>query len=171
MHLKWSQVAHRVDELIRKGVYLSDKDKSEMDNYEREDIAWKIKNFYNDKMLDVRYPYDVNTTTDFWVAVKGIAKQITSKERLLEIIDMMQEAFETVSPGTENYDRDKNLLNIAKSYSEGKYNLFPGSPYRKKPPFASEKQAVIEEPAKEWIFHQIQETIMTVSQFMPNRML
>ena len=44
MHLKWSQVAQRVDELIRKGVYLSDKDKSEMDNYEREDVAWKIKN-------------------------------------------------------------------------------------------------------------------------------
>ena len=149
MHLKWSQVAQRVDELIRKGVYLSDKDKAEMDNYEREDVAWKIKNFYNDKMLDVRYPYDVNTTTDFWVAVKDIAKQISSKERLLEIIDMMQEAFEGESPGTEDYDRDKNLLNIVKSYSEGKYNLFPGSPYRKKPPFAPEKQAVIEELAKE----------------------
>ena len=131
MHLKWSQVAKRIDELIRKGVYLSDEDKAEMDSYERKDIGWKIKNFYSDKMLDVRYPYDVYKTTDFWIAVNDIAKQIENKDRLLEIIDMMQEALDKQFPGTESYNRDKQTLDTVKDYSEGRYNLFPGSPYRK----------------------------------------
>ena len=149
MHLKWSQVAKRIDEFIRKGVYLSDKDKAEMDNYERKDIGWKIKSFYSDKMLDVRYPYDVKTTTDFWGAVNDIAKQIESKDRLLDIIDMMQEALDKQFPGTESYNRDKQILDTVKDYSEGKYNLFPGSPYRKKPPFAPEKKEVVQEPVAE----------------------
>ncbi|MEE1046660.1 MAG: hypothetical protein U0M60_04470, partial [Clostridia bacterium] len=149
MHLKWSQVAKRIDEFIRKGVYLSDKDKAEMDNYERKDIGWKIKSFYSDKMLDVRYPYDVKTTTDFWGAVNDIAKQIESKDRLLDIIDMMQEALDKQFPGTESYNRDKQILNTVKDYSEGRYNLFPGSPYRKNPPFAPEKKEVVKEPVIE----------------------
>ena len=149
MHLKWSQVAKRIDELIRKGVYLSDEDKAEMDSYERKDIGWKIKNFYSDKMLDVRYPYDVYKTTDFWIAVNDIAKQIENKDRLLEIIDMMQEALDKQFPGTESYNRDKQILDIVKDYSEGRYNLFPGSPYRKKTPFAPEKKEVVQEPVIE----------------------
>ena len=149
MHLKWSQVAKRIDELIRKGVYLSDKDKAEMDSYERKDIGWKIKSFYSDKMLDVRYPYDVKTTTDFWGAVNDIAKQIENKDRLLEIIDMMQEALDKQFPGTESYNRDKQTLDTVKDYSEGKYNLFPGSPYRKKTPFAPEKKEAVQEPVAE----------------------
>ena len=149
MHLKWSQVAKRIDELIRKGVYLSDEDKAEMDSYERKDIGWKIKNFYSDKMLDVRYPYDVYKTTDFWIAVNDIAKQIENKDRLLEIIDMMQEALDKQFPGTESYNRDKQTLDTVKDYSEGRYNLFPGSPYRKKTPFAPEKKEVVQEPVAE----------------------
>ena len=149
MHLKWSQVAKRIDELIRKGVYLSDEDKAEMDSYERKDIGWKIKNFYSDKMLDVRYPYDVYKTTDFWIAVNDIAKQIENKDRLLEIIDMMQEALDKQFPGTESYNRDKQILDTVKDYSEGRYNLFPGSPYRKKTPFAPEKKEVVQEPVIE----------------------
>ena len=149
MHLKWSQVAKRIDELIRKGVYLSDEDKAEMDSYERKDIGWKIKNFYSDKMLDVRYPYDVYKTTDFWIAVNDIAKQIENKDRLLEIIDMMQEALDKQFPGTESYNRDKQILDTVKDYSEGRYNLFPGSPYRKKTPFAPEKKEVVQEPTAE----------------------
>jgi len=148
MHLKWTQVAKRVDELIRSGKYLSDKDKAEMDNYEREQVAWNIKSFYSDKLNDVRYPYDVNTTTDFWGAVKDIAKQIENRDRLLEIIDMMQEALDKQFPGTESYKKDKDILDIVKDYSVGKYNLFPGSPYRKKTPFAPEKAQVEQEPAE-----------------------
>ena len=144
MHLKWTQVAKRIDELIRKDQYLSDKDKAEMDGYEREDVAWKIKRFYSDKMEDVRYPYDVNREDDFWKVVKDIAKQIESKERLLEIIEMMQEALEKLLPGTKEYDSSKQLLDDVKAYSEGRYNIFPGSPYRKKAPFAPEKQEIAE---------------------------
>ena len=46
MHLKWSQVAKRIDELIRQGKYLTDEDKAEMDNYERHEVAYYIKRFF-----------------------------------------------------------------------------------------------------------------------------
>lgn len=54
--LKWNQAAKRIDDLIRQGRYLTEFEKTDLDRYEREKIAWDIKNFYSNKMLDVRYP-------------------------------------------------------------------------------------------------------------------
>lgn len=78
-----------------------------------------------------------------------MSRQIESKERLLQIIDMMQEAFEKESPTEHQYEKNKQRLENVKAYAEGTFNLFPGSPYRKKTPFAPEKQEVVQEPVKE----------------------
>lgn len=61
-----------------------------------------------------------------------MSRQIESKERLLQIIDMMQEAFEKESPTEHQYEKNKQRLENVKAYAEGTFNLFPGSPYRKK---------------------------------------
>jgi hypothetical protein len=147
--LKWNQAAKRIDDLIRQGRYLTEFEKTDLDRYEREKIAWDIKNFYSNKMLDVRYPFDVHSASDYYIVEKDLSRQIESKERLLQIIDMMQEAFEKESPTEHQYEKNKQRLENVKAYAEGTFNLFPGSPYRKKTPFAPEKQEVVQEPVKE----------------------
>ena len=149
MHLKWSQVAKRMDEFIRQGKYLTDEDKAQMDSYERHEVAYKIKRFFITKSPEIVQPLGDKRNDDFWGAVDEITKQIESKERLLEIVGMMQQAFENEQPGEREYDNDKQLLEDVKGYSEGTFNLFPHSPYRKKTPFAPEKKVVEQEPTPE----------------------
>ena len=149
MHLKWSQVAKRMDEFIRQGKYLTNEDKAQMDSYERHEVAAKIKRFFITKSPDIVQPLGDKRNDDFWGAVDEITKQIESKERLLEIVGMMQQAFENEQPGEREYDNDKQLFEDVKGYSEGTFNLFPHSPYRKKTPFAPEKKVVEQEPTPE----------------------
>ena len=149
MHLKWSQVAKRMDEFIRQGKYLTNEDKAQMDSYERHEVAAKIKRFFITKSPEIVQPLGDKRNDDFWGAVDEITKQIESKERLLEIVGMMQQAFENEQPGEREYDNDKQLLEDVKGYSEGTFNLFPHSPYRKKTPFAPEKKVVEQEPTPE----------------------
>ena len=149
MHLKWSQVAKRMDEFIRKGKYLTDEDKAQMDSYERHEVAYKIKRFFITKPPEIVQPLGDKRNDDFWGAVDEISKQIESKDRLLEIVAMMQQTFENEQPGDREYDNDKQLLEDVKGYSEGTFNLFPHSPYRKKTPFAPEKKVVEQEPTPE----------------------
>ena len=149
MHLKWSQVAKRMDEFIRKGKYLTDEDKAQMDSYERHEVAYKIKRFFITKPPEIVQPLGDKRNDDFWGAVDEISKQIESKDRLLEIVAMMQQTFENEQPGDREYDNDKQLLEDVKGYSEGTFNMFPHSPYRKKTPFAPEKKVVEQEPTPE----------------------
>lgn len=144
--LKWSQVAKRIDELIRQDKYLGETEKTLLDSYEARIIAREIIYFYSSKKLDVIRPFDGNTIGDFWEVVDQLEKQVADKSRLSEIIEMMQGTFETMSPEDHKYEENKKELENVKAYAEGTFNLFPGSPYRKKTPFAPEKQEEVKKP-------------------------
>ena len=87
--LKWTQVAKRIDELIRAGKYLSEKDKANLDNYERREIAQYIRSFYYHVPEGTPLPFSKGSLFDFTKEAEDIEKQIESKERLDEIVDMM----------------------------------------------------------------------------------
>jgi N12 class adenine-specific DNA methylase/adenine-specific DNA methylase len=150
--LKWPQVAKRVDELIKQGKYLNDREKQELDRYERKIVSERIRVFYSRKGKDFLLPYADHGITGYWEDVADLQEQIQSKERLAEIVEGMQTVFESLIPGgddyaRENYERDKQALEDVKSYLAGKFNIFPNSPYRLKTPFAPEKAEPTQVPA------------------------
>ena len=150
--LKWPQVAKRVDELIKQGKYLNDREKQELDRYERKIVSERIRVFYSRKGKDFLLPYADHGITGYWEDVADLQEQIQSKERLAEIVEGMQTVFESLIPGgddyaRENYERDKQALADVKNYLAGKFNIFPNSPYRLKTPFAPNKAEPAQVPA------------------------
>ena len=163
--LKWPQVAKRVDELIKQGKYLNDREKQELDRYERKIVSERIRVFYSRKEKDFLLPYADHGITGYWEDVADLQEQIQSKERLAEIVEGMQTVLESLIPGgddyaRESYERDKQALEDVKNYLAGKFNIFPNSPYRLKTPFAPEKA----EPAQVPVMHENE----TVEENMPD---
>ncbi len=138
--LSWAQVANRIDELIRSGRYLTAKEVEHLDAYEKEQIARRIVNFYYGKSAVAPRPFEKKDEDYFGSdAEKEVYQQLGDAERVNEIIGMMQTVFDSEMPRSRTYDHDRESLADVRRFVEGKYNLFPGSKYRK-------KEQVIEAP-------------------------
>ena len=147
--LKWTQVAKRIDELIRAGKYLSEKDKANLDNYERREIAQNIRSFYYHVPEGTPLPFTKGGLFDYTKEAEDIEKQIESKERLDEIVDMMLEVHRDRAPDSRDYELNVKRLENVKAYQMGRFNLFPGSPYRKRTPPKAVEAEVNAEPVEE----------------------
>lgn len=138
--LSWAQVANRIDELIRSNRYLTAKEVEHLDAYEKEQIARRIVNFYYGKSAEAPRPFEKKDEDYFGSAAeKEVYQQLGDAERVNEIIGMMQTVFDSEMPRSRTYDHDRESLADVRQFAEGKYNLFPGSKYRK-------KEQVIEAP-------------------------
>ena len=147
--LKWSQVAKRIDELIKQGKYLTEKEIAELDNYERKQVARTIRSFFYHKPDDVARPFADHGFGEYWKEVEDIQKQIENPDRLVEIVETMQTTFELLTPDSRDYDEDKKRLEVARDYRDGKHNIFPRSPYRRKTPLKPIEPEVKQEPVEE----------------------
>ena len=131
--LSWAQVANRIDELIRSDRYLTAKEVEHLDAYEKEQIARRIVNFYYGKSAEAPCPFEKKDKVYFGSAAeKEVYQQLDDAERVNEIIGMMQTVFDSEMPRIRTYDHDREILADVRQFAEGKYNLFPGSKYRKK---------------------------------------
>ena len=131
--LSWAQVANRIDELIRSDRYLTAKEVEHLDAYEKEQIARRIVNFYYGKSAEAPCPFEKKDKVYFGSAAeKEVYQQLGDAERVNEIIGMMQTVFDSEMPRSRTYDHDREILADVRQFAEGKYNLFPGSKYRKK---------------------------------------
>lgn len=131
--LKWKQVADHIDTLIRKDRYLTAKEVEHLDAYEKEQIARRIVNFYYGKSAETPRPFEKKDEDYFGSdAEKEVYQQLDDAERVNEIIGMMQTVFDSEMPRSRTYDHDREILTDVRRFAEGKYNLFPGSKYRKK---------------------------------------
>ena len=131
--LSWAQVANRIDELIRSDRYLTAKEVEHLDAYEKEQIARRIVNFYYGKSAEAPHPFEKKDEDYFGSAAeKEVYQQLDDTEHVNEIIGMMQTVFDSEMPGSYTYDHDRESLAEVRQFAEGKYNLFPGSKYRKK---------------------------------------
>ena len=147
--LKWSQVSKRVDELIRQDKYLTEQEKSELDNYEKKQIAGSIRGFYQYKSDAVK-PY--SSEYGMFDADKidfELFLQLDNKERVNEILADMQGIFDSETPGSRHYDYDKQVIADVRAYAEGRYNLFPGSKFRRKEPVRKEAKETVPPAEKE----------------------
>lgn len=93
--LKWSQVAKRIEQLIKADRFLNDKEKAYLDTYEKKQVARCIQHFFIGKPDDVPKPYQGTFVDDH---TKEIIPQMEDADRFAEIRNIMTSAFEAESP-------------------------------------------------------------------------
>lgn len=137
--LSWTDVAKRIDALIKQDKYLSEKEQTLLDWYERSQVARAIQGFYMNRDEEVPRPFTHDAKAVYEDKTKEIIPQIEDSERFAEIYAVMREIFESDLPNTRNYDHHKSCFETVKQYAEGTYDLFPNSHFRKKAKLKAEE--------------------------------
>ena len=122
--LKWPEAAKRIGELISQNKFLSDADRVAMPEYEREQLARKIVNFFMDTPDDVVRPFSQNAIADYWECVKAVTVQLSDADRVQEIYQNMLPAWESTKEDDRHYDLRKQGLETMRSYLDGTYSVF-----------------------------------------------
>ena len=143
--LSWTDVAKRIDTLIRDDKYMNEAEIAHLDEYEKEQLAYSIQNFFDSKPLETPRPYG-KTEGFFENKAKEIVPQLDNPERVAEIIQMMQSVFDSEMPSSHRYEYDKKALETVKRFADGKYDLFPHSHFRKKASIAPSPVVAEQEP-------------------------
>ena len=108
--LSWSDVVKRIDALIKQDKYLSEKEQTLLDWYERSQVARAIQGFYMNRDEEVPRPFTHDVKAVYEDKAKEIIPQIEDSERFAEIYAVMREIFESDLPNTRNYDYQKVAL-------------------------------------------------------------
>ena len=143
--LKWPEAAKRIGELISQNKFLSDADRVAMPEYEREQLARKIVNFFMDTPEDVVRPFSQNAIADYWECVKTVAAQLLDADRVQEIYQNMLPAWESTKADDRHYNLRKQGLEAMRAYLDGTYSVFG----LEKPLQMPTVQAVSEQPEAE----------------------
>lgn len=122
--LKWPEAAKRIGELISQNKFLSDADRAAMPEYEREQLARKIVNFFMDTPEDVVRPFSQNAIADYWECVKTVAAQLLDADRVQEIYQNMLPAWESTKADDRHYNLRKQGLEAMRAYLDGTYSVF-----------------------------------------------
>ena len=89
--LKWNEVEKRIDKLIKRGIYLSQKDIDNIPNYEKEQIAAMVHNSFSGVMDDSRYkPYPKDLYYLDTTARKYIIEKLDNPEQMAEMISELR---------------------------------------------------------------------------------
>ena len=143
--LKWPEAAKLIGELISQNKFLSDADRVAMPEYEREQLARKIVNFFMDTPEDVVRPFSQNAIADYWECVKTVAAQLLDADRVQEIYQNMLPAWESTKADDRHYNLRKQGLEAMRAYLDGTYSVFG----LEKPLQMPTVQAVSEQPEAE----------------------
>lgn len=122
--LKWPEAAKRIGELISQNKFLSDADRATMPEYEREQLARKIVNFFMDTPDDVVRPFSQNAIADYWECVKTVATQLSDADRVQEIYQNMLPAWEATKEEDRHYTLRKQGIEAMRAYLDGTYSVF-----------------------------------------------
>lgn len=76
--LKWTQVAKRIDELIRQNKYLSPEEILQLDRYEKHELARNIVSFYSNKSRDNIMLFSGDPVMDYNGCVREIEEKLES---------------------------------------------------------------------------------------------
>ena len=125
--LPWNKVARRVEYLIKNDKFLQAEDYVHMPEYEREQMATKVLNFYNRLPEDIDRPFEEDF---FWEAPrKEIMEVLNNPESTEELLEKMDAALAALPLDFEAYGTDyqqkAGILSELHQYAEGIYTIFP----------------------------------------------
>ena len=125
--LPWNKVARRVEYLIKNDKFLQAEDYVHMPEYEREQMATKVLNFYNRLPEDIDRPFEEDF---FWEAPrKEIMEVLNNPESTEELLEKMDAALAALPLDFEAYGTDyqqkAGILSELHQYAEEIYTIFP----------------------------------------------
>lgn len=121
--LKWAVVAKRIDYLIQNNQYLTAKDFSHMETFEREQMAIEIRNFYFYLPKEMEKPFEENEF--FLDRNDSIVKILEDKEKAIELIKKMDGILASLPIDFKEYDKKVKILSQVHQYIAGEYTIFP----------------------------------------------
>ena len=153
--LKWTQVAKRIDELIRQNKYLSAEEILQLDRYEKHELARNIVSFYSNKNRENIMLFSGDPVMDYSGCVKEIEEKLEHADIVERIKnDMIRLFAQMEKTNTPQYRYDQTAVESVIKFADGNYNLFPNSVYRRKrsikrdEPQIEEERTVEETPVK-----------------------
>ena len=121
--LKWPAVAKRVKYLIESDRYLSTPDLSRMPEYEKEQMAGRVLDFYHRMPEDIMRPWEGNPNPyEHKNDVISLLGNSDGKETLLK---HMGQALAALPADFEGYEKRVQTLADLQGYVEGTYTIFP----------------------------------------------
>jgi N12 class adenine-specific DNA methylase len=143
MLLKWGKVAKRIDELIKAGRYLTEKEMEALPEYEKSVLTAEIYHFYSRQPEEVVRPYPYSS--DYHAGMKAIRPQIDNPERLEEILVRMAETLNNTVEFDRHYKFMKKVYRDVIDYRDGKFSLFSPIPAEIEMQSLSEPEPALEQ--------------------------
>ena len=122
VELKWNAVEKRVSAMIAQGRFLSDEDRAAMPQYEKHQLAQRIRTFFENVPQEQPHPYPYGF--DYWDAVKLIEPQLDDPARVEEIYQMMVPVWEATPQDDRMYDLRQRAFENLTAYRQGTFTLF-----------------------------------------------
>lgn len=111
--LSWSAVARKIDKLIEDGRYLSQEEVEHLPDYEKELIATRIFNFYND------FPYSFVENENKYGSVEKIMEALVDPEKVNDIYQNMVSEFASLDKDARNYAFKEGCLKDVERFASG----------------------------------------------------
>jgi len=124
--LPWKKVAERIDELITAKRYLSEKELSQIPEYEKGILAAQIYSFFYNQPEDIIRPY--LSGTEYSAAIKIIRPQLEEPKRVAEILNSMTAVLDNTADFDRHYDSMKEAYSDLSAYQNGTFSLFANTP-------------------------------------------
>ena len=121
--LKWPKVAKRVAALIENDNFLKPSDFSRMPDYEREQMAGRIVNFYYHLPDHIIRPWEGNP--DIFHHRDDVVSLLSNPDGQEGLLRHMDEVIAELPLDFENYEEKVQILTDLHGYIEGTYTIFP----------------------------------------------
>ena len=136
--LSWTNVAQRIDYLIKNDRYLTAADYAKMPEYEREIMARRIRSFYFRMPEEIPRPAggDLSALEDREPLVNALMETVTA----VEIVNAMDDAMAALPMDYDDYQERADILFQVHDYIDGTYTIFPEPPWKAQPAAAQNQQ-------------------------------
>jgi hypothetical protein len=121
--LTWPRVVRRIDELIAEGRYMSQRELDYIPEYEKEELAREVVDFYYNLPQDLPRPFP-NDVADYSERIKIVRPQLDQPERVAEILSQMTAILDNTADFDRNYTFMQEAFSHLTAYQNGTFSLF-----------------------------------------------
>ncbi len=118
----WNQAVDRIRKLIISGKYMSQSEIEYLPQYEKEELARRVRSFFMNEPLASEIPY---LSLDYYEGCKEVLKQLDDPQRVDAIIGMMKPVIEGNQPEHRLFHYRQAIYQDAINFKNGTFTLFP----------------------------------------------
>ena len=126
-HLTWTNVAGRIDRLIKDGEYMTQNELDRLPSYERRILGAGVMRFYENVEFDFGTPPPIPMlrTGDFWGEAQRTGDLLDNSEIRSVLLTSMAAIMEQTPDTHRSYESRKEILTNLTAFDSGEFTLFP----------------------------------------------